>query len=81
MDPPRNGLHPDALRTLAALDADVLVYVACKASSLARDGATLLAAGWRCTRATLVDLFPHTAHAEVVARFERVQATLAPELA
>jgi 23S rRNA (uracil1939-C5)-methyltransferase len=57
----------------------VLVYVACRPTSLARDGAALLAAGWRCTRLTLVDLFPHTAHVEVVARFERSQATLAAE--
>ncbi len=80
VDPPRSGLHPDALRTLATLDADVLVYVACRPTSLARDGATLLAAGWTCTRTTLVDLFPHTAHVEVVARFERARATLAAEL-
>lgn len=79
VDPPRNGLHPDALRTLASLPADVLVYVACRPTSLARDGAALLAAGWRCTRLTMVDLFPHTAHVEVVARFERAQATLAAE--
>lgn len=79
VDPPRNGLHPDALRTLTTLPADVLVYVACRPTSLARDGAVLLAAGWRCTRLTLVDLFPHTAHVEVVARFERSQATLAAE--
>jgi 23S rRNA (uracil1939-C5)-methyltransferase len=71
VDPPRGGLHPDALRPLAALTADVLVYVACRPSSLARDGAALLAAGWRCTGWTAVDLFPHTAHVEVVARFVR----------
>jgi len=79
VDPPRAGLHPDALRPLLTLEADVLVYVACKATSLLRDGLALLAAGWRCTRWTAVDLFPHTAHVEVVARFERASATLAPE--
>jgi 23S rRNA (uracil1939-C5)-methyltransferase len=79
VDPPRSGLHPDALRTLAGLHADVLVYVACRPTSLARDGAALLAAGWRCTHYTPVDLFPHTAHVEVVARFVRGHATLAAE--
>ena len=79
VDPPRNGLHPDALKPLLTLDADVLVYVACKPSSLARDGAQLLAAGWTCTGWTAIDLFPHTAHVEVVARFVRRPATLAPE--
>lgn len=79
VDPPRSGLHPDALRPLLTLDADVLVYVACRPSSLARDGALLAAAGWTCTGWTAVDLFPHTAHVEVVARFERRPATLAAE--
>lgn len=79
VDPPRSGLHPDALAPLRTLDADVLVYVACRPSSLARDGALLLAAGWTCTGWTAVDLFPHTAHVEVVARFERRPATLAAE--
>ena len=79
VDPPRNGLHPDALKPLLNLDADVLVYVACKPSSLARDGAQLLTAGWMCTGWTAIDLFPHTAHVEVIARFVRRSATLAAE--
>ena len=70
-DPPRSGLHPKALATVAALDAEVLVYVACKPASLARDGAILLAAGWRCEQWTAVDMFPQTPHTEVVARFVR----------
>ncbi len=81
VDPPRAGLHPDALKLLSTVIADVLVYVACKPSSLLRDGRALLAAGWRCTSWTAVDLFPHTAHIEVVARFERAPATLAAETA
>ena len=71
VDPPRVGLHPDALRFVAGLDARVLVYVACKPSSLLRDGLGLAAAGWRCTDRWAVDLFPQTGHAEVVARFTR----------
>ncbi len=71
VDPPRVGLHPDALRFLGGLDARVLVYVACKPSSLLRDGLALAQAGWRCTDRWAVDLFPQTGHAEVVARFTR----------
>jgi len=74
VDPPRAGLHPDALRFVAGLDASVLVYVACRPTSLLRDGRALLAAGWRCTDRWAVDLFPQTGHVEVVARFERVAA-------
>lgn len=72
VDPPRSGLHPKALATIGGLQADVLVYVACKPASLARDAVALLAAGWRCEAWTAVDLFPQTPHTEVVARFVRV---------
>lgn len=74
VDPPRNGLHADALRVLAGLAADperapVLVYVACKPTSLLRDGLALQQAGWVCTDHVAVDLFPQTAHVEVVSRW------------
>jgi 23S rRNA (uracil1939-C5)-methyltransferase len=71
VDPPRVGLHPDALAFVAGLDARVLVYVACRPSSLLRDGLALLAAGWRCTDRWAVDLFPQTGHVEVVSRWVR----------
>ncbi len=79
VDPPRGGLHPDALKVIAGLaasagtpgqpDARVLVYVACKPTSLLRDGKLLRAAGWVCTDRLAVDLFPQTAHIEVVTRW------------
>ncbi len=71
VDPPRAGLHPKAARWLAQLDARVLVYVACKPSSLARDAAILAAGGWHMRDLWTVDLFPHTGHVEAVARFVR----------
>ena len=74
VDPPRAGLHPVAARAIAALEADVLVYVACHAPSLGRDRAALEAGGWRLTDLWTVDLFPHTGHVEVVARFTRSAA-------
>ncbi|MFZ5482406.1 MAG: 23S rRNA (uracil(1939)-C(5))-methyltransferase RlmD [Myxococcota bacterium] len=71
VDPPRGGLHPAALAFLAGVDARALVYVACRPTSLLRDGQALGEAGWRCAWWRAVDLFPHTGHVEVVARFER----------
>lgn len=71
VDPPRVGLHPAALAFVAGLDAQALIYVACKPSSLLRDGLALMAAGWRCTDRWAVDLFPQTGHVEVVSRWER----------
>jgi 23S rRNA (uracil1939-C5)-methyltransferase len=70
-DPPRAGFHPKALRSLATVGARRIVYVSCNPGTLARDLATLCAAGYRVTAVQPVDMFPHTPHIEVVARLDR----------
>jgi 23S rRNA (uracil1939-C5)-methyltransferase len=48
-----------------------LVLVSCDPASLGRDAALLQGHGFRHDGSTLVDLFPHTPHVEVVTRFIR----------
>jgi 23S rRNA (uracil1939-C5)-methyltransferase len=70
LDPPRTGAA-DAVRALASLGAPSVVYVSCDAPTLARDGRILAQAGYRLLRAAPLDLFPQTAHFEVVATFTK----------
>jgi 23S rRNA (uracil1939-C5)-methyltransferase len=70
LDPPRTGAA-DAVRGIAALKPRRIVYVSCDAPTLARDGKLLAEAGYRLVRAVPLDLFPQTAHFEVVATFQR----------
>ncbi len=80
IDPPREGAFAlvKALAERHAAPRDDwqpprrIVYVSCNPATLARDAGLLVhQAGYRCAAAGTVNMFPHTAHAESVAVFER----------
>jgi len=78
IDPPREGAFAlvKALADAAKEDSGVrptrIVYVSCNPATLARDAGLLVhQAGYRCTHAGVVNMFPHTAHVESLAVFER----------
>ncbi|HKB76243.1 MAG TPA: class I SAM-dependent RNA methyltransferase, partial [Myxococcales bacterium] len=68
LDPPRTGAA-EAVRALASLGIPRIAYVSCDAPTLARDAKLLREAGYRLVSAHPLDLFPQTAHFEVVASF------------
>ncbi len=72
LDPPRAGIAPKTLRKVIRLGADRIVYISCNPATQARDMASLEEFGYQLKKFSLVDQFPHTAHIESVALFEKV---------
>jgi 23S rRNA (uracil1939-C5)-methyltransferase len=71
LDPPRSGAI-EVLQQLPLKQFDRIVYVSCHPGSLARDAGFLVnEQGYRLKAAGVMDMFPHTAHVESIALFER----------
>jgi 23S rRNA (uracil1939-C5)-methyltransferase len=83
VDPPREGafalakavadVHQDPSLAPGWQPPERIVYVSCNPATLARDAGLLVhQGGYRCVAAGAVNMFPHTAHVESMAVFERV---------
>jgi 23S rRNA (uracil1939-C5)-methyltransferase len=77
-DPSRHGLGTDVVGRIAATHARAVALVSCDPGSLGRDAGLLAAAGYRLDTVTLVDLFPHTPHVEVVSAWRHPAGDPAP---
>ena len=71
LDPPRSGAEA-LLPQLPLKKIDRIVYVSCHPGSLARDAGFLVRErGYKLRSAGVMDMFPHTAHVESIALFEK----------
>jgi 23S rRNA (uracil1939-C5)-methyltransferase len=78
IDPPREGAMEvckaiaEAKEIDPSLQPERIVYVSCNPATLARDAGELVnTGGYRLIKAGVVNMFPHTAHVESIAVFER----------
>ena len=71
LDPPRAGAEV-VIKHLLDNPVQRILYVACDAATLSRDLGSLVAGGYRVTRAGIMDMFPHTHHVETMVLLTRV---------
>lgn len=71
LDPPRDGIHPKALPKILDYQVDKIVYISCKATSLARDLAMIQERGYEVVKCVAIDQFCQTVHVETVCLLSR----------
>lgn len=69
LDPPRAGMHPAAVKRIAALAPERIVYMSCNPATFRDDLARLEA--YRLTSFEAFDMFPQTPHVETLAVLDR----------
>jgi 23S rRNA (uracil1939-C5)-methyltransferase len=66
VDPPRAGIEKEALKRIIELSPKKIVYCSCDLGTLVRDCATLKEADYSIDIIQPIDMFPHTAHIEMI---------------
>ena len=74
VDPPRKGLAPEVIESVAAMGPARVVYVSCDPATLGRDVKRFAQLGYQAVRACAVDMFPGTRHVETVALLSKMAA-------
>jgi len=71
-DPPRRGIEEIALKSVIKNKIEKIIYISCNPATFARDVKILTENGYVLKKITPVDMFPQTAHIEVVGLLEKL---------
>lgn len=71
-DPPRRGIEEIALKSVIKNKIEKIVYISCNPATFARDVKILTENGYVLKKIMPVDMFPQTAHIEVVGLLEKL---------
>lgn len=68
VDPPRPGVHKDAVRDISGFGAKEIVYISCNPRTLVLDLVEFKKYGYEVEKVKCMDMFPNTPHCETVVK-------------
>ncbi len=68
VDPPRPGVHKDAIRDISSFEAKEIVYISCNPKTLVLDLVEFEKYGYKLEKVKCMDMFPNTPHVETCAK-------------
>ena len=71
VDPPRAGIHAEAIEKISKMQADKIVYISCNPVSQVEDIKLFEENGYRLEKLETFDQFPRTVHVECIALLQR----------
>lgn len=71
VDPPRPGVHKDAVRDIAGFGAKEIVYISCNPRTLVLDLVEFKKYGYEAKKVKCMDMFPNTPHVETIVLIQR----------
>ena len=71
VDPPRPGVHKDAIKDISGFGANEIVYISCNPRTLVLDLKGFEAYGYKVEKVKLMDMFPNTPHCETVVKLKK----------
>lgn len=71
VDPPRPGVHKDAIRDISKFDSKEIVYISCNPKTLVLDLVEFKKYGYEVEKVKCMDMFPNTPHVETVVSLRR----------
>ncbi len=70
VDPPRPGVHKDAVRDISNFGAKEIIYISCNPKTLVLDLVEFKNYGYEVEKVKCMDMFPNTHHVETVVKLK-----------
>lgn len=73
VDPPRPGIHKDAIRDISNFGVDEIIYISCNPKTLVADLQGFEGYGYKVEKVKCMDMFPNTPHCETACLLSKVK--------